>query len=362
MVPKPITETVRSSVIANLRSITGVPRNTSACRARSDDCKHVRTRKKHGNAGTLASDKASDSQLKERDVNTQDLASATTNDAGAAPGPRGLWEGPRPRIGLRVDLRTTAPGVVELKALPEHRIKVHAGPPVRGTCQFDRFLYTRGDVDIVPAGVSDVWHEEDSNTSIVLEVTPSLLRRTAEDIGIDPDHAGLEPRHQVRDPQIEHLAWALEAERAAGYPGGLIYAESLGSALAIHLLGRYPAPLTSNGGLSRPQLRRVTAYIEEYLDQDLSLKRLADVVGVSPSHLKTLFKRSSGLPVHEYVVQRRVERAKWLLLRGDRPASQVAVETGFAHQSHMARCMRRILGATPASLMHAGRQVSRWRP
>ncbi|MPZ20600.1 MAG: helix-turn-helix domain-containing protein [Luteitalea sp.] len=283
-------------------------------------------------------------------MGTQNPAAVTSNPAGAASGLGRLWEEPRQRIGLRVDVRTTAPGMVELKALPEHRIKVHAGPPVRGTCRVDRFVYTRGDVDIMPAGVSDEWYEEDSNTSIVLQVTPSLLRRTAEDIGIDPDRAGLEPRHQVRDAQIEHLAWALEAEHAAGYPGGLIYAESVGLALAIHLLGRYPAALTSNRGLSKPQLRRVTEYIEEHLEYDLSLERLAGVAGLSSSHFKTLFKRSLGLPAHEYIVQRRVERAKSLLLRGDRPASQVAVETGFAHQSHMARCMRRILGATPTAL------------
>jgi AraC family transcriptional regulator len=167
---------------------------------------------------------------------------------------------------------------------------------------------------------------------------------------LDPDRAGLEPRHQFRDPQIEHIAWALDAERRAGYPGGLLYTESLGMALAVHLLGRYRAPLGRPRGLSKAQLRRLTAYIENHLDQNLSLARLARVAEVSASHLKTSFRRSTGLPVHEYVVQRRVERAKALLLRGELPASQVALEAGFAHRSHMARWMRRVLGVTPTSV------------
>jgi AraC family transcriptional regulator len=274
-------------------------------------------------------------------------------NAGPSPAPR--WDGPRPRIGLRVDLRTTSPGEVELQALPDHLLKVHAGPPVRGACRSHRFLYARGDVDIFPAGFSDVWHEEQASTSLVLRLSPSLLRRAAEEMGLDPDRAGLEPRHQFRDPQIEHVAWALDAERRAGYPGGLLYTESLGLALAVHLLGRYPAPLGTRGGLSKTQLRRVTAYIEDHLDQDLSLDRLANVVGLSASHLKTLFRRSTGLPVHEYVVQRRVERAKALLLRGELPASQVALEAGFAHQSHMARWMRRVLGVTPTAVVRGSR-------
>jgi AraC family transcriptional regulator len=263
----------------------------------------------------------------------------------------------RPRIGLRVEVLTTRPGKVELRPLADHRLKIHAGPPVRAACRVERFLYTRGDIDILPAGMSDVWHEEDANTSLMLELSPSLLTRTAEDLGLDPDRAGLEPRHQIRDPQIEHIAWALDAERAAGYPGGLLYTESLGSALAIHLLGRYAAPLRFTRGLSRPQLRRVTDYIEEHIDQDLSLARLAQVAEVSVSHLKTLFKRSTGLPVHEYVVQRRVERARALIVRDELPASQVALEAGFAHQSHMARSMRRVLGVTPASLARRSRSI-----
>jgi AraC family transcriptional regulator len=236
-------------------------------------------------------------------------------------------------------------------AQSDHHLKIHIGPPVEGGCRQHRFRYTRGDVDIYPAGASDVWHEEQSSTSLLVRVAPSLLRRAAEQMGLDPDRAGLEPRHQFRDPQIEHIAWALDAERAAGQPGGLLYAEGLGLALAVHLLGRYPASPPPTRTLSDRQLRRLTSYVEEHLDQDLSLDHLASVAHVSPSHLKTLFKRSTGLPVHEYVMQRRVERARLLLVRGDLPIAQVALEAGFAHQSHLARWMRRVLGVTPSAVL-----------
>lgn len=260
---------------------------------------------------------------------------------------------PRPRIGMRVDLRTTSPGVVEIEAVPDHRLMVHAGAPIRGSYRSRRVPYTRGDIDMFPAGLSDVWEQDEASTTMILRLSPSLLHRAAQDMGRDPDRAGLELRCQFRDPQTEHIAWALDAEHRAGYPSGLLYTESLGMALAVHLLGHYTAPHTLRRGLSKPQLRRVTAYIEDNLDQDLSLTHLAGVAQVSASHLKTLFRRSTGLPVHEYVVQRRVERAKALLLRGELPAIQVALEAGFAHQSHMARCMRRILGVTPTSLVRS---------
>jgi AraC family transcriptional regulator len=237
---------------------------------------------------------------------------------------------------LRVDLCTTLPGVLELEALPEHRVKIHAGAPVRAACRRQRFLYRRGDVDILPAGLSDTWHEEDPGTSLILQFPPALLERAAHDMGIEAGRARLEPRCQLRDPQIEHIAWALEAERTAGYPGGLLYAESLGMALAVHLLRRYCADAKP------PRLARVTAHIESHLGEDLSIARLAAVAGLSASHFKAFFRRSTGIPVHRYVVQRRVTRARRLLEGGALPASHIALESGFAHQSHMARWLRRL--------------------
>ncbi len=280
----------------------------------------------------------------------------------------------RPRVGLQVDLHTTAPGPVTLVAQSDHRLRIHAGPPAGGVCASnDRFTYTRGDVDILPAGLSDAWETDDPTTELLVRLSPSLLRRAAEEMGLDADRASLEPRHQFRDPQIEHIAWALDAERAAGHPAGVLYTESLGMALAVHLLRRYTMPFRAGSpaagllktgpivparGLSTPQLRRVTSYIEDHLDRDLSLARLASIAGVSASHLKTLFRRSTGLPVHEYVIQRRVERAKLLLRRGELPASQIALEAGFAHQSHMARHMRRVLGVTPSSVTRQSASVA----
>jgi AraC family transcriptional regulator len=75
------------------------------------------------------------------------------------------------------------------------------------------------------------------------------------------------------------------------------------------------------------------------------------VAGVSVPHLTTLFRRTMGRSVHRYVVERRVQRARSLLLAGERSIAQVALQTGFAHQSHLARWMRRLLGVTPAELL-----------
>lgn len=268
--------------------------------------------------------------------------------------PSARWRDEQPpRTGLHVDLRVQLPGIVDLAASPEHLLKMHAGAPVRGMCRLGRrFLYTRGDLDVIPAGSDSVWEVEDASTSLFLRLPSGMLNVAAQELGIGPERARLEPRYQFRDSRIEHIGWALETEYRAGLPNGPLYTNSLGMALAVHLLGRpYARVQTRDRGLSRRQLQRATDYIEAHLRDDLALEKLADVTGFSASHFRVLFKRSTGLTVHGYVIQRRVERARTMLLRRDLPASQIALEAGFAHQSHMARCMRRVLGLTPTAVL-----------
>jgi len=94
----------------------------------------------------------------------------------------------------------------------------------------------------------------------------------------------------------------------------------------------------------------VIEYIDAHLDQDLTLVELAAVAEFSPSHFKTLFKQATGMPVHRFVLERRVERARLRLLEGRKTNTEIALEAGFAHPSHMARSLRRLLGLTPAQL------------
>jgi len=79
------------------------------------------------------------------------------------------------------------------------------------------------------------------------------------------------------------------------------------------------------------------------------------VAGFSLSHFKPLFRQATGTPVHRFVLERRVERARTRLLEGGRSMTEIALEAGFAHPSHMARCMRRVLGLSPAQT--AGRSA-----
>ena len=93
--------------------------------------------------------------------------------------------------------------------------------------------------------------------------------------------------------------------------------------------------------------------VRERLDDDApSLERLALEIGTHPSHLVRVFGREYGLPPHRYVVGRRLDRARRLLLDG-LPIAEVAAATGFHDQSHLTRHFRALLGTTPGAFRSA---------
>jgi AraC family transcriptional regulator len=270
---------------------------------------------------------------------------------------------------IRVGLYAVSAGVVEAPESSTHRLSLHVGQPVWASCgwgdRLQRGLRREGDIDLTPAGLAGVWEDESPATFLLMQLSPALIEAAAGDLGLDRRSIALEPAAELRDPPLEHLAWALKSELEAGQPNGRPYLEGLSLALAARLVSRcatsHPAP-KPRPTLSLRQLRRVTDYVEAHLDDDLSLRRLAEVAGLGLSHFKALFRRSAGLPLHQYVIGRRVERARQLLARGDRPISLVVLEAGFAHQSHMARHLRRLLGVAPSELARRGRSTQRWRP
>jgi AraC family transcriptional regulator len=195
---------------------------------------------------------------------------------------------------------------------------------------------------------------DENDTDLLLSLPQALLDSTVVDTSYAASPVELRNRHQIRDSELETLCWAIQREMLAGYPSGCLYLDGLGLAVASRLVTRHSsagnAPEAPNGVLSGHRLKQVLAFIEDQLAEDLSLDQIASVAGLSPSHTRMLFRRTMRVPLHQFIIQRRVELGRSLLLHSRLSIAEIAQTAGFAHQSHMARHMRRILGVTPSDL------------
>jgi AraC family transcriptional regulator len=92
----------------------------------------------------------------------------------------------------------------------------------------------------------------------------------------------------------------------------------------------------------------VVEYVEGHLDAGVSLDEMAAAAHLSAYHFARQFKAATGLPPHQYVILRRVERAKQML-RGatEVPLAEVAALAGFSDQTQFTRHFKRLVGATP---------------
>lgn len=261
-----------------------------------------------------------------------------------------------PSRGFSIERRVLPAGVSETKGAAVHQVSLHAGAPVRVNCVRGGRAYvglvTRGDIEIVPRGEPGRWVDESPAEFLLMRIDHGFLSKVARNLGLDPATLEVLPRVQARDPQLEHLGWALEAAMADGKAVEPMFVHGLGVALATRLIREHSTVRTARvrRALTRRQTAAVCDHIEAHLCGPLTLAKLAPVAGVSTSHFKALFKAAVGVPAHRYVVRRRIARAVELIKIGKTPLAQIALATGFAHQSHMARAMRSVLGRTPGEL------------
>lgn len=265
---------------------------------------------------------------------------------------------------IKAWVSTFEAGTSEIGELPHAIVCMHLGSSVEVRCTRSGIVRegreVAGDLDILPARTAATWEMKQDGTTLVMCVPDALLRAVALRLDRDPGSIEIADRFQMRDPVIEHIGWTIKADIDSSLAGGRLLLDSLGVALAARLLQRHyrgSLPMREvRGGLTHTKLERVIAHIEDNLASKLSLPGIAEVAGMSVSHLKTLFRNSTGVPVYEYVLRRRVERAHLLLRNHKLSISEIALATGFAHQSHLARHMHRILGYTPSAVRKAPRK------
>jgi AraC family transcriptional regulator len=167
----------------------------------------------------------------------------------------------------------------------------------------------------------------------------------------------LQAHEVVQDQTLRHLMEVLLREKREGFLSGSLFLDGVSTALASYLLRRYSVASRTErnvaGGMAPTTLRRCVEFMEAHLDGNLRLSELALEAGVSTSHFLRSFRQSTGKTPYQFLLHRRVERARILMRDLRAPLAQVAQASGFADQHHLSRVFRRITGVTPSSYRHS---------
>jgi AraC family transcriptional regulator len=235
-----------------------------------------------------------------------------------------------------------------------HTLFLYEGEPVRaawrvGGKRFNAWVRP-GHLWVVPRSVPHLSSFQGPHGGVLLSIGTSQL-----DCHIGPlMHGGrieLAPVFNMEDGQMEHLLRALVAVAQDGSGADPLLGELLVNAACIRLAKRFAVSRLNTvprlGGLPKARLKRVLEYIDANVGRNITLSELASVVNMSVYYFAVLFRQSTGLSPHQYVLNQRVERAKELLRDPKLSVMDISMSVGFEHQNNFARAFRRVIGVSP---------------
>lgn len=262
--------------------------------------------------------------------------------------------------GVEIGRYRFRPGETVFPALPGHLVNLHLGAPTQAATRRADASWEgtqrAGNVEVLAAGraTEQVLLSTSEDASVLLG--DEFFRRVANETGVEGNSFEVIDHLEGYDPTIERIILSLLAELETDSLGGELYAQSLATALAVHLLRQHSSlgngsrrrfGIKPTGRLSERTLRLIAVHIDDNLCGEISLNEMAAVATVSTRHFLRLFKLSTGLSPHQYVIRRRVEMARMLLSAGDLPLGMVALACGFSHQQHLSRHFKRLVGVSP---------------
>lgn len=163
----------------------------------------------------------------------------------------------------------------------------------------------------------------------------------------------------LSDPVVQQLGRCLVPALDTPQYANQLFLEYVVLALSTHLASKYGGMVDAasfvQGGLAPWQERRAVEYMTARIAEDIPLSQVAAECELSRSHFCRAFKRSIGTPPHRWLLDRRIEQAKNMMLSSDLTLAEIAYACGFSDQSHLARKFAQKVGVAPSAWRHERR-------
>ena len=249
---------------------------------------------------------------------------------------------------------TPPAGAVVDPPVPEYAVHLALSTPPLLRVGFNRpprwLVMSPGVLLVAPPDTAGDFIADGPSHLLTLTIPTARVADFTEDCG-----ARIDIRHEeaFRDPRIARQIVRLWHTLADEAPAGRLLADQVMRGILDALARRSDARVAvrhARERLSTPTVRRLRDFVESRLADDLDVPALAGVAGLSPAHFARAFAATLGMTPFDYVMTRRLARARELLERTDRSALSISLDVGFRTPSHFTARFRREFGVTPREI------------
>jgi AraC family transcriptional regulator len=208
-----------------------------------------------------------------------------------------------------------------------------------------------GTITLIPEGHDGRWDIEGPIEVSHVYLPDSRLQDAAEQLA-GGKRVELLGRVGFEDSSAARIMELLSREAATNDPASRLFVEQAMDLLCIQLIRGHSSHAsleldTPRGGLADWQIRKVTRYMHEHLDEEIGLEELAALVSLSRFHFCTAFRKATGQTPYNWLVMQRIAEARRLLSIPDLPVTEIALAVGYQTPSAFTAAFRKLVGASP---------------
>ena len=220
------------------------------------------------------------------------------------------------------------------------------------------FTFCKDEVIVTPAGIRSGWQWYGKSDVIVITLHPDKVKQFAQsELGMLLAPEQFHDLPLFSDPDLCAAGVILRDALQNDEMPSVVMFEAMSRVFLVKLLQKYGKRRAEEVELSARftsrQYQRVLAFVQDRLDQTISVDQLASEAGMSPSHFARVFKETLGSTPMQYVMAFRIEQAMKMMEDQSRQLGDIALDCGFSDQAHFTRSFKQVVGQTPRAFRAA---------